>query len=199
MFNDTIGKPSTDFKQFTIAPAAGGTFTFLETGISWSSDAQKYAKTSYDATQISPPKDWIGRKYRNVTLKNTWAESGIVFDPTEDEHFQVWMRTAGLPTFRKLYGRSPTTDLPAGEYSMDIVYDFQVKGFSGTKSIVISTTSFLGGKNPFLGIAYVTVGCICLVLGVVFLIKHQVSPRKLGDHTYLSWNQASAPGATADK
>ena len=31
----------------------------------------------------------------------------------QDEHFIVWMRTAGLPSFRKLYGRIDT-DLPAG-------------------------------------------------------------------------------------
>ena len=30
-----------------------------------------------------------------------------------NEHFIVWMRTAGLPSFRKLYGRIDS-DLPAG-------------------------------------------------------------------------------------
>jgi hypothetical protein len=30
-----------------------------------------------------------------------------------NEHFIVWMRTAGLPTFRKLYGKIDQ-DLPAG-------------------------------------------------------------------------------------
>ena len=50
--------------------------------------------------------------------------------------------------------------------------DFKVKQFSGTKSVVLSQTSILGGKNPFLGIAYIVVGCICLVVGIVFLIIH---------------------------
>ena len=49
---------------------------------------------------------------------------------------------------------------------------FQVKSFQGTKSIVISTTSLLGGKNPFLGVSYIIVGAICLVLGIVFLFIH---------------------------
>jgi hypothetical protein len=32
------------------------------------------------------------------------------------------MRTAGLPTFSKLYGRNDTTTLPAGQYQVQIYY-----------------------------------------------------------------------------
>lgn len=35
----------------------------------------------------------------------------------------------------------------------------------------------MGGKNPFLGIAYVVVGGICIVLGVMFTAAHLISPR----------------------
>lgn len=99
------------------------------------------------------------------------------------------MRIAGLPTFRKLYGRNVGQNLPAGTYRIAIKYNYDVSSFDGTKSIVISTTSWLGGKNPFLGIAYLSVGSICIVLGIVFLLKNSIAPRKPGDHTYLSWNQ----------
>ncbi len=37
----------------------------------------------------------------------------------EDEDFVVWMRTAGLPTFKKLY-RIINTDLQPGNYSVTI-------------------------------------------------------------------------------
>lgn len=35
----------------------------------------------------------------------------------------------------------------------------------------------MGGKNPFLGIAYVVVGGICIVLGALFTVAHLIKPR----------------------
>jgi len=50
--------------------------------------------------------------------------------------------------------------------------DYRVKQFSGTKSVILAQTSVLGGKNPFLGIAYIVVGSVCIVIGIVFLFIH---------------------------
>ena len=52
-------------------------------------------------------------------------------------------------------------------------------------SIVLSTTEWVGGKNDFLGVAYVVVGVICLVLAVGFTVKDRCSPRKAGDAGYI--------------
>jgi len=35
----------------------------------------------------------------------------------------------------------------------------------------------MGGKNNFLGIAYLVVGGLCIVLGVLFTVAHLVKPR----------------------
>lgn len=81
----------------------------------------------------------------------------------------------------------------------DTLSDFPTTEYGGTKSIVLSTTTVMGGKNPFLGIAYVVVGGLCLLLGALFLVTHLIHPRKLGDHTYLSWNnEASAVASGRD-
>jgi hypothetical protein len=57
------------------------------------------------------------------------------------------------------------------------VSGFDVTKYDGTKSILISTRTVLGGKNPFMGIAYVVVGGICVVLGALFTVAHLVRPR----------------------
>jgi hypothetical protein len=106
----------------------------------------------------------------------------------EDEDFIVWMRTAGLPNFKKLY-RIIDTSLDPGTYQVQIQNNYPVSAFGGKKYVVISTTSWIGGKNPFLGWAYIVVGVICFVQGVAFALKHWISPRKLGDTKYLDWNK----------
>lgn len=52
-----------------------------------------------------------------------------------NEHFIVWMRTAGLPSFRKLYGRIDQ-DIPAGtQLSFVINPGFEVVSFAGKKHL----------------------------------------------------------------
>jgi len=141
------------------------TIPLRKEGIAWSSDVDK--------------------KFKNPTA----SAPGIrVIQDFEDEDFIVWMRTAGLPNFKKLY-RIIDQDLDAGSYQIKIVNNYPVSQFSGRKFVVLSTTTWIGGKNPFLGYAYIIVGAICILLGVCFALKHWISPRKLGDTKYLDWNR----------
>ena len=50
------------------------------------------------------------------------------------------------------------------------ILDYPVDAFDGTKHIVLSEKSWLGGKNNFLGIAYIIVGALSIVSAVVLLI-----------------------------
>ena len=86
-----------------------------------------------------------------------------------DEHFIVWMRTAGLPNFRKLWGRLDG-GIAAGDYLVVIKNNYDVNGFDGNKSFVLSTTNALGGKNYFLAVCYIVVGSLCLIFAIIFLI-----------------------------
>lgn len=67
--------------------------------------------------------------------------------------------------------------------SFTITNNFAVNKFEGKKQLIVATSSWFGGKNPFLGIAFISMGSVCIATALVFLIKH-VSPggrRKFGD------------------
>jgi len=151
----------------TFAMSNGGNqIPLRKNGIAWSSD--------------------VNEKFHNPPINGT---PGIrVIENFDDEDFIVWMRTAGLPNFKKLY-RIIDQDVEPGTYNVDISNNYPVKSFNGRKYVVLSTTSWIGGKNPFLGWAFIVVGIICVLQGVVFGVKHKISPRKLGDTKYLDWNK----------
>jgi len=60
---------------------------------------------------------------------------------------------------------------------VSIPTDFPVKPYKGTKSVVISTVSWIGGKNPFLGWAYVAAAGIFVLLALAGLARHLIKPR----------------------
>ena len=97
------------------------------------------------------------------------------------------MRTSGLPDFKKIWGKIDQ-DLKAGDYTVEIdncnfnsnsVYN--VKVFDGQKHFVLSTAGPFGGKNLFLAVAYIVVGCICLVISGIFCWKKKTSGDNFGE------------------
>ncbi|XP_023132512.1 transmembrane protein 30C [Amphiprion ocellaris] len=88
----------------------------------------------------------------------------------------VWMREAAFPNFKKLYGvlhraNTPFTHgLPAGNYSIDISYNFPVQYFHGRKEVVLATLSWFGGQNHFLPVAYLVTSGLILLLAVVLTV-----------------------------
>ncbi|KAI9777002.1 MAG: hypothetical protein M1839_009146 [Geoglossum umbratile] len=193
IFNDTLGSPVlvTLKSGEQIDGTNNKTYPMSQKGIAWPSDKALYGPTKYKVDEIAVPPNWQTRWPKGYTAENPPP------DLEEDEAFQVWMRTAGLPTFSKLARRNDNATMESGFYQIDIGMNFNVTAYGGTKSLVITTTTVMGGKNPFLGIAYVVVGGICVVLGALFTITHLIRPRKLGDHTYLTWGADQPTTAAA--
>lgn len=173
-FNDTFGSP--------VLEGNDTTYEMTTNGIAWPTDRNRFKKTSYNNSDVVPPRNWA------KMYPNGYTDENPIPDISEWEEFQNWMRTAALPTFSKLARRNDSTPLEPGTYTVEIVQNFDTTLYRGKKMLVISTRSAIGGRNNFLGIAYVVVAGLCAALGIVFLIQHLVKPRRMGDHTYLSWN-----------
>jgi O-antigen/teichoic acid export membrane protein len=169
-------------------------YIFSDKGIAWAGERKKYVASPVPGgysnfSQIMPPPNWALRfpdnQYNETNMPNLQA----------DEHFQNWMRTAGLPTFTKLYGRNDQDTMLPGTYRIVIGLstaalftspalshshhhtDFPVLPYKGTKSFVISTVSWIGGKNPFLGWAYVASAALFILIAILGTARHLIKPR----------------------
>lgn len=110
MFNDTYGNlTALNVEQYQ-------SYNLTEKGISWSSEGDLYGQTKYKPKDVVPPPNWADQ----------YPEDGYDSTSLPDLHtweaFQVWMRTAGLPTFSKLAKRNDNEVLRAGTYRLQI-YD----------------------------------------------------------------------------
>ncbi|KAJ7929340.1 cell cycle control protein [Mycena leptocephala] len=185
IFNDTFSDP---VLQNPPSGDTSTTYVFSPKGIAWPGERKKYSSDpvasggykSYD--DIVPPPNW---QLRYPSYNATNPPPNL----QEDERFQNWMRTAGLPTFTKLYGRNDDDKMRAGTYQIIIGLNFPVQPYKGTKSVVISTVSWIGGKNSFLGWAYVGAASVFVLLAIAGTARHLIKPRRLGDMSLLSWNR----------
>ena len=67
----------------------------------------------------------------------------------------------------------------AGETLTLTVYNnYDVSTFGGKKKIVLSTMSWIGGRNSFLGYVYIAVGALCLFLAVLFVAIELIARKK---------------------
>jgi hypothetical protein len=119
-------------------------------------DPGEKEQVAINETGISWPGD-KGYKYRAPADSSTtqWINP-------ENEHFIVWMRTSGLPNFKKLWGRIEQ-DLQPGNYTLQIHNLYNSTDWEGNRFVHLTTKSIMGGKNMLLPSVFMALGLGCLV------------------------------------
>ncbi|XP_022053005.1 transmembrane protein 30C [Acanthochromis polyacanthus] len=149
----------------------------LRQGLTWYTDKNiKFRNPSTDNMTLA-------EVFAGTTKPPYWQKPVYELDPSDpnnngfiNDDLIVWMREAAFPNFKKLYGvlnRANTRfakGLPAGNYSIDISYNFPVQYFQGRKEVVLTTLSWFGGQNHFLPVAYLVTSGLILLLAIVLTV-----------------------------
>lgn len=109
----TLLNPTSEaFGRYNLTPDGNQAqlYNFTERNIAWSGLAKQYSASSgYGSpSDAVPPPNWAAQ------YGNEYTDSFP--NLAENEHFQVWMRVAALPTFRKLWARNDNEVMVAGTY-----------------------------------------------------------------------------------
>lgn len=169
-FNDTY--------QISITPE-GGSETPLDlddSNIAWASDRNHlYGPVTPINYNVDP--DFRGGNTTNNLLD-------------ESEHWMVWMKPAGPREVNKLYARI-NQPIPAGStVTVTVANRYNTYGFGSSKSVILTTNSWVGGKNNTLGIVYIVVGGLSFSVALAFFLAYNaglVRKRKYADLSELSW------------
>lgn len=103
------------------------------------------------------------------------------------EDFMVWMCIVVFFMFCKIYG-CIEIDLVFGmRLIVNINNFYNMYGFGGSKKFVLFIVSWVGGRNDFLGLLYVVVGCVCIFIGLMFMYLYWKYLWFLGDRFYFFW------------
>ena len=108
---------------------------------------------------------------KNFDLSRQWHD-------LTDEHFLVWMRPSGLPNPRKLWGKIDQDLKKDDTITVNINNYYNVAPYKGKKKIILSNATVFGGKNNFLGISYIVVGCLSILCAIIFPIGYKFQLEK---------------------
>jgi len=127
--------------------------------------------------------------YKVRYLHETYPKIISPLEHVRNEHFVVWMRVATRSNFSKLYGYIEQNISKDTILSFDVNLNYVVDSFKGSKALIISTNSVIGGPNLFVGQTFYIIGFFCLLCGIAFGLKHWFRPRKVADIKYLHYKE----------
>ena len=140
---------------------------FNDTFYSWTVNGEEL---EVDESKIAYAKD-IDLYSKEIDESRQWIK-------LTDEHFLVWMRPSGLPDPKKLWGRIRKDLKKNDKISLIVENNYNVGIYEGKKNLILSTVNNLGGRNVFLGVSFIVVGCISVILAIIFFIGNRIMEKK---------------------
>ena len=132
---------------------------------------------------------WYPQEAQTQYLYETYPQISPLLGVT-DEHFIVWMKTASLPTFRKLYGKLDGDFKKGDVITFDLTANFEVRSMRANKALVLTTLNDFGAKNPYLGITYIVAGALSLFSAVALAFYQSLfATRGFGKGLPLEWTR----------
>jgi hypothetical protein len=92
----------------------------------------------------------------------------------EAQHWMVWQRPGGQSPVQKLYG-SIQTAIPKGTIvNVTVANRYNTYAFGGSKTLILTTNSWVGGRNMVLPIAYLVLAGLCYVAALAFFMGYDL-------------------------
>lgn len=179
-FNDT----------FRFLGPGGASLALDDSDIAWPSDAN-------DLYGAVPAENYNPGSAPGLRTGNT---SSLLLN--QNQHWMVWQRPHSQVAIQKLYGQLDTP-LEAGTTLTLVVNNrYNTYGFGGDKTVIITTNSWVGGRNNFLGACYIATGGACLLAALYFLLAYDLGlvwKRPVGDLANMSWLRHAAAESHAQQ
>ncbi|KDD75013.1 LEM3/CDC50 family protein [Helicosporidium sp. ATCC 50920] len=109
--------------------------------------------------------------------------------------WMVWQRPGGKPNVQKPYAQINEV-LPAGSWiRLSVTARYDTYAWQGQKSVTVTTNSWMGGRNLFLGVVYVAAGGVAWLAGLALFLAHDLNlakRRRYADLGELSWVKNAA-------
>ena len=158
--------PCRENENGVIAPCGAVPLSLFNDTFTFSSGFPEFNENDIAIPSILKIYKQTNEKYKEP---NAWLRENPMFPGGQrNERFINWIQTAAFPKFRKLWGKTNgKVSLRKGTYRVYIENNFPVSSFKGTKSLIITETSFSGGKSMFLAWFFIAV---CVASGFIAVL-----------------------------
>ena len=151
-----------------------------DSNIAWSSD-RNHLYGAVEPINYNEDPDFRGGNTSSVVLN-------------QNEHWMVWMRPGAKRTVQKLYGKL-LSPLPAqSNVTIFVENRYNTYAFGGAKKLILTTNSWVGGKNLFLPIFYLVIASVCYLVVIGFFLAYDAGlwrKREPGCEDDFSWVRES--------